>query len=158
VFVLLALTLHLPRAAGAQTPASEGPLPGSPLALLIERREALHLTSEQLGQLSAIQAEVAASNEPLVNGMMTLRARWQQTRRAARRSGSPPNTARIERLRAAAERTRAQIQRNNRMAMQRVNRLLTPTQRAQLRGIVEERRQQNSGRRTGAGPNADDGR
>lgn len=160
VLVVAALvTLVLPCAAGAQSPApDEGFLPGSPLSLLIERREALQLTSDQLVQLKAIQEQVAVTNEPLVGRMMNLRARWQQERRTARRGGNPPNEARIERLRDAAQRTRTQIQRNNRMAMQEVNRLLTPTQRARVRGIVEERRRQRPAKRAGSGPDTGDGR
>jgi hypothetical protein len=86
----------------------------------------------------------------LVNRMMTLRREWQQQRVATRRVASPENTARLEEIRATAESTRAQIQENNRMAMQAVNRLLTRDQRARLRTLVEERRRLDgaaSGRR-----------
>jgi mono/diheme cytochrome c family protein len=76
--------------------------------------------------------------------MMTLRTQWRQARRAARDGGERQNPALRERIRTAAERLRARIQRNNRTAMQAVNRLLTPPQRAQLRAIVQERRERDA--------------
>jgi len=42
--------------------------------------------------------------------------------------------------------------------MQAVNQLLRPAQRKQLRGIVQERRQQPAGRRAGRASNAGDSR
>ncbi|HEX5107724.1 MAG TPA: Spy/CpxP family protein refolding chaperone [Vicinamibacterales bacterium] len=120
-----------------------------PLEVLRQQQSALGLTPDQLGQLDRIQAGLATDNDPLVSEMMRLRTEWQRERRAAR-NGRPPDVSRIERIRSAAQDVRGRIQANNRTAMQKVNRLLTPAQRKQLRGIVEKRRQQNPGR--GAGP------
>jgi len=146
----------LPGAASAQSGlAADDPLPGSPLELLLQQRDALNLTTDQLAGLGEIRDRLASENEPLVNQMMTLRTEWQQARRAVR-NGRPKAAARVERIRLAAEQARTRIQQNNRMAMQRVNRLLRPAQRAQLRAIVQERRQQKPGRRAGSGSNAGD--
>lgn len=153
--LLVALCLGaLPTAAFSQgeDPPEAGPT--RPLDLLLERRGALELTSAQVGDLEQIRDRLASTNDPLVQQMMTLRSQWQQARRAAR-NGRAQAPERTERIRLQAERLRDQIQRNNRDAMQRVNRMLTPPQRRQLRSIVQERRQQNPGRRAGSGPNAD---
>jgi hypothetical protein len=144
----------LPAAAFSQTEEPPAAAPASPLDLLLERRGALELTSAQVGDLEQIRDRLASTNDPLVQRMMTLRSQWQQARRAAR-NGRAQAPERLERIRLQAERIRERIQQNNRDAMQRVNRMLTPPQRRQLRSIVQERRQQNPGRRAGGGPNAD---
>ena len=127
----------------------------SPLELLLEHRAALALTTDQIGQLDQIREQLASTNEPLVAQMMSLRSQWQQERRTAKkRGGGADQQARIERIRADAEQLRSRIQENNRSAMQNVNRLLKPAQRKQLRGIVQDRKQQSSGRRAGGGANA----
>lgn len=153
--LLVALCLTgLPAAAFSQAEEPPEAAPTSPLELLLERRAALELTSAQVGDLQQIRDQLASTNDPLVQRMMTLRSQWQQARRAAR-NGRAQAPERIERIRLQAERIRERIQQNNRDAMQRVNRMLTPPQRRQLRSIVQERRQQNPGRRAGGGPNAD---
>ena len=144
----------LPAAAFSQTEEPPAAAPASPLDLLLERRGALELTSAQVGDLEQIRDRLASTNDPLVQRMMTLRSQWQQARRAAR-NGRAQAPERLERIRLQAERIRERIQQNNRDAMQRVNRMLTPPQRRQLRSILQERRQQNPGRRAGGGPNAD---
>jgi Spy/CpxP family protein refolding chaperone len=128
-----------------------------PLEVLRQQQSALGLTADQLGQLDRIQAGLTTENEPLVSQMMRLRTEWQRERRAAR-NGRPPDVSRVERIRSAARDVRGRIQANNRTAMQKVNRLLTPAQRKQLRGIVEKRRQQNPGRQAGSDTNAGAGR
>ena len=156
VLALLAGVLS-PAAAHAQEATStEEPLT-RPLEVLLQQRDTLGLTSDQLGELGRIQDRLATTNEPLVNQMMELRTQWQQQRRAAR-NGRPPNVARIEEIRSAAERLQQQIQANNRAAMKNVNGLLTPPQRKQLRGIVEKRRQQNTGKRGANGARSGGGR
>ena len=153
--LLVALCLTgLPTAAFSQTEEPPEAAPTSPLDLLLERRGALELTSAQVGDLEQIRAQLASTNDPLVQRMMTLRSQWQQARRATR-NGRAQAPERVERIRLQAERVRDRIQQNNREAMQRVNRMLTPPQRRQLRSFVQERRQQNPGRRAGGGPNAD---
>ena len=140
VLLVLTVALLLPPAARAQSPQGAEPSPpDSPLELLLERKAALSLTHDQVGRLEAIRQRLAASNEPLVSQMMDLRRQWQQQRRT--RGGAPQNAARLQQIRAAAEPIRASIQRNNRTAMQAVNRLLTPAQRTQVRAMVQERQQ-----------------
>jgi Spy/CpxP family protein refolding chaperone len=149
--------LVLPAAAVAQEAGLPDEPEARPLEVLLQQREALGLTADQLGQLDRIQGRLTADNEPLVSRMMDLRTQWQQERRAAR-NGRPPDVSRIEQIRSAAQEVRGQLQANNRAAMRRVNRLLTPAQRQRLRGIVENRRQQTPGRRAGGGSAAGRGR
>jgi hypothetical protein len=147
-----AVAFLLPAAASAQDAVGDEPLPPSPIEQLFEKRAALNLSSDQLSRLDEVKQRLAAQNDPLVNQMMTLRQQWQQARRAAR-NGRAQAANRVERIRAEAQDTRAKIQQNNKAAMQEVNRLLRPAQRKQLRGIIQERRQDNRGRRAG-GSNA----
>jgi hypothetical protein len=160
VLVALFLTALTPFAAFGQGDQAAGELPPSPLQLLLEQRDALELTAEQVSNLDRIRERLASTNDPLVQRMMNLRSQWQQERRAARNGRAQAQEqeqapARLERIRVQAERIRERIQQNNRDAMQRVNRMLTPPQRRHLRTIVQERRQQNPGRRARGGPNAD---
>jgi DNA anti-recombination protein RmuC len=150
---MLAVSLMVPSLARAQDAVGDEPLPPSPIEQLLEQRAALNLSSDQLSRLDEIKQQLASKNEPLVNQMMQLRQQWQQARRAARngRAGAP---ARVDRIRAEAQDARAKIQQNNRAAMQDVNRLLRPAQRKQLRGIIQDRRQDIRGRRAGGGSNA----
>jgi hypothetical protein len=150
---MLAVSLMVPSLARAQDAVGDEPLPPSPIEQLLEQRAALNLSSDQLSRLDEIKQQLASKNEPLVNQMMQLRRQWQQARRAARngRAGAP---ARVDRIRAEAQDARAKIQQNNRAAMQDVNRLLRPAQRKQLRGIIQDRRQDIRGRRAGGGSNA----
>ena len=141
LLVSLLVGLGLPSLAGAQDlPSAGAGTPPRPLELLIEHRDSLGLTSDQLDRLGQIRERLANANEPLVNRMLTLRRRWQRERGIAQKEGGQQNQARLDRIRRAAEPIRERIQRNNRTAMQAVNRLLTREQRAQLRAIVEERR------------------
>jgi hypothetical protein len=145
ICALALVLLGLPDAARAQeAPSDVDAAPPRPLELLLEQRASLRLTTEQLDGLEGIRARLAAQNEPLVNQMLALRKEWQQQRGQRGRRGEA--AARLERIRADAEPIRAQIQQNNRTAMQAVNRLLTRNQRAQLRGIVEERRKRDAAR------------
>jgi hypothetical protein len=154
VLVALCLTGLSSAAFGQTEEPTEAAPPTSPLELLLEHRSALELTSAQVGDLEQIREQLGSTNDPLVQRMMSLRSQWQQARRGAR-NGRAQAPERLERIRLQAERLRERIQQNNRDAMQRVNRLLTPPQRRQLRSIVQDRRQQNPGRRAGGGPNAD---
>jgi len=110
------------------------------MELLLEHGASLGLTPGQLERLAGIRERLATANEPLVNRMLTLRRQWQRQRGPAGQDRGAQRLAQLERIRAAAEPTHERIQRNNRTAMQAVNRLLTPEQRAHLRAIVEDRR------------------
>jgi hypothetical protein len=156
VAVSLLTSLALPMCAFAQDAAGDPAIPRSPLEQLLEKKAALNLSTDQLSRLDDIKQRLAGQNEPLIAQMMTLRTEWQQARRAAR-NGRAQAADRVERIRAEAEETRGKIQQNNRTAMQEVNRLLRPAQRQQLRGMLQERRQENQGRRAG-GANAGNGR
>jgi hypothetical protein len=160
--ILLALTLAglwLPAPVVAQVAPETGSADERPLELLLEHRESLALTSDQLSRLATIRERLVRANEPLVNRMMTLRREWQQQRAAGRRAARADNAAQLERIRSAAEPVRARIQQNNRTAMQAVNRLLNREQRTRLRGLVDERRRQDGAAATprrGAGGRGND--
>jgi Spy/CpxP family protein refolding chaperone len=141
VALLTLLTCGGAAHAFAQEAAADPQAPQSPLDLLLDQGQTLDLSAAQLDQLDGIRKRLAGRNDPLVQQMLTLRKEWQQERRAGRGEGRP-RAQRLQRIRNNAERIRARIQRNNQTAMQSVNRLLTPPQRAQLRAIIQERRRQ----------------
>jgi hypothetical protein len=134
-FVALA---HAPGTWAQPLLSDEARLSPSPLELLLEQREALQLTDEQVTRIETIRARLAGQNDPLIARLIRLRARW----RAERQAGPLQDASRLRGIRGAAAPIHVRIQQNNRAAMQAVNRLLTPPQRARLRRIVEERRRQ----------------
>jgi hypothetical protein len=142
--VITALTLAVPRPAGAQEAAPErGARPAiRPFELLLEQQAALGLTPDQLAGLERIRQRLTSANTPLVARMLALRREWRQAGRAEQLEG---DADRLERIRLAAESINARIRRNNQMAMRAANRLLTADQRAQLRSIIQERRKQGAG-------------
>jgi hypothetical protein len=137
--VLLLAPLLLAAPGAAQTDATEperGPLgpwaqQHGPLDRLVEARDRLGLTDEQVMRLRRIQMELRRRNEPLVQQLLEIRART--------RPGVPPgdlSPEEQEALRAAIREARPLMQRiraNNRGAMARVARVLTPAQRHRLR-------------------------
>jgi Spy/CpxP family protein refolding chaperone len=137
VLLLVPLLLAAPGAAqtGVPAPAQEAVLPWAqprgPMDRLIAARERLGLTDEQVSRIQRIQAELRRRNEPLVRQLLEIRART--------RPGVPPHERppeEQEALRAAIQEARPLMQRiraNNRGAMARVARVLTPTQRRLLR-------------------------
>ena len=122
--------------------AAETQVPQSPLELLLDQGDALNLTEAQRDQLDRIRRRLATRNDPLIQQMLALRQQWQQERGAAGGDRRPRMQQRLQRIRNSAARLRERIGRNNRAAMQSVNCLLTPPQRAQLRAMIQERRRQ----------------
>lgn len=145
------------RAFAQEAAAGNDPaLPQSPLDLLLDQGQMLDLSEAQRDQLNGIRKRLAGRNDPLVQQMLQLRRQWQQESRAGRGDGRRRAPQRLQRIRNNAERIRERIQRNNRTAMQSVNRLLTAPQRAQLRAIIQERRRQAPAGGDG-NPDGDDG-
>jgi hypothetical protein len=127
----------------APAAAQQAPVSPTPLAVLLESREALGLTADQVERLQVLRDSLAGRNEPLVTRMLELRTRWQRERRGTGRAGAVlrlEQNAALLGIREAAQPLNQQIQANNRAAMQEVNRLLTPEQRRRLRELVQERR------------------
>jgi Spy/CpxP family protein refolding chaperone len=143
VLASVAATLGLPQLASAQPALLDtGEAPLRPFEVLLQHQEALGLTADQLHRLGRVRERLVRTNEPLVTRMLALRGQWQ--REAVLEDGRP-DARRRERIRRAAEAARAQIARNNRTAMQAVNRVLTPAQRAALRAIVQARQIDDAG-------------
>lgn len=134
------LAALVPAEATPQAVGDTAQIQRSPLELLLEHRDTLELTPEQLAQLDLIRDRLRRQNEPLVGRMLTMRQQWQRERLAAQQGGAARETPQLRRLRARAQPVHDRIQQNNRAAMQAVNRMLTPEQRQRLRGIVEQNR------------------
>jgi hypothetical protein len=133
----------------------------APLEILLESREALGLTAEQVEGLRRLRARLSERNEPLVTRMLELRTRWQGEQRAAGRAAGGVELGRsasLQGIREAAQPINQQIQANNRAAMQEVNRLLTGEQRQRLRAIVQARRPPGRGASAARGGGAGLGR
>ena len=132
----------------------------APLQVLIESREQLALTPEQIERIRTIRLALVERNEPLVGRMLELRATWQRERRVLQLQRPPGRAGRaqlqrlesaaLQRIRRTAGPLDQQIQANNKAAMQEVNALLTREQRQRLRALVEARRTPPGGGPAGA--------
>lgn len=118
-----------------------------PLEMLMEHRERLALTQEQIASLRAIEQRTAEMNQPLLQRMMQIR----ETALQEREKLEPPLTRDQRRemmshMRQARPLLR-QVRENSREAMREVGQVLNDAQKTALREIVAERREQMRERR-----------
>ena len=115
-----------------------------PIQTLLDHREEMGLTAEQVDRLEAIQARVVERNRPLVQRFLEIRRRWERARPANWRTLPPARRSQIrarfqssirEESRALEER----VQTNHRAAMLEVRAVLTNAQRRRLRSFLENR-------------------
>ena len=112
-----------------------------PIRMLLDRREQMGLTAEQVARLEAIQARVEERNSAPVQRFMEIRRRWERERPADWRRLPPARRREIrERFQSAIrEESRGlgeQVQRNNQEAMLQVRAVLTEAQRQRLRRFL----------------------
>lgn len=113
--------------------AGPGSMARNPVAVLLERREALGLTGDQVARLEAIQARVERENAPRI-----------QQLQAVLGDRSPRDLTDEERAQLRArmrelDPVRDQIRQTNRAAMQEAREILTAEQQAGLRDTMARR-------------------
>lgn len=163
--LLLVALLAAPAAAAAQDGAAppawsraDERREAAPLAALLRHREELRLSREQVARLEAVGRALEERNRPLRQQLRRQREAFVEQRRAQVRRLSPEQRRdtlrrlREERARGeglpgemkpVVERMRA----NTRLAMQEVQRVLTPEQKRRARALVRERREEVQRRR-----------
>jgi hypothetical protein len=107
---------------------------GDPIAILLQRRAELRLSAPQVRQLEDIQHRLGEANGPLVTELVEIRRQVQAAGPADPPSMTPEQRAGFRRL---VDRARPLVQtigRNNLQAMEEVGGVLTPDQRALVRG------------------------
>lgn len=119
---------HHPGQHGEHGPGMRHRGPGNPVARLLEHREQLALTAQQVTRLQALQAGWDRQNAALVQQLQALHPQGE-------RPQGPPSEAeraamhqRMEQARPAME----QLHRNTRALMEQVHGVLTEQQRTQL--------------------------
>ncbi|HUH14041.1 MAG TPA: hypothetical protein VMK65_13080 [Longimicrobiales bacterium] len=146
--LLGALLLGLPATAAAQR--GDGPrmqarvLESNPIERLLETRERLALTEEQVTRLSAIAARVDQETEAEVAQLRELRAKMP-----ARGQGQPTMEER-QRFRSMMEAARPAMERvreKHGAALDEARELLTAEQQATMRELMREQRQRPERRR-----------
>ena len=116
------------RGAEARGPwAVGGPMARNPVATLLERRDALELTADQVARLEAIQARVERENAPRIE---ELRAAFGDRQP---RDLSAEERAQLRDRMQALSPTRDAIRETNRAAMVEARAILTPDQQAKVR-------------------------
>lgn len=110
-----------------------GAMARNPVAVVLDHRDALELTAEQVQTLEQIRARVQEENGP----------RWDQLTEAF--GDADPRSLSVEERQALRERMQAlqpvreEIRATNRAAMAEVHELLTAEQETELRGIMRRR-------------------
>jgi hypothetical protein len=107
---------------------------------LVEHREQLGLTADQLTRLQEIRARTEAENGPLQQQMMTLWHEWKARREAEPDMPEAEQQALRERTVGAVRRLQEQIHHNEHEAGRAVGRVLTPEQKKMLCDIVDCRK------------------
>jgi hypothetical protein len=139
-FVLLAL---FPATLLAQNPRAQGQGPGlqmaqsNPIQLVLDARAELKLTDAQVALLEPARAALHELNAPLVARMDSIR----QTIPAARGQGAGAgNREAMQAAMAPLQPLRAQLQENNRLALESIRPHLDAAQWARVNELVQPRR------------------
>jgi periplasmic protein CpxP/Spy len=151
-----------PRGERAHGGRGQGARMGDPFARLLEQRQQLGLSSQQVAQIEAIRSRLQAQNRPLVEQLQAARRQAGLPERGEARGGERPRLTEEQRqaMRQLRERTQPvaeQLRANNRTAMREVHGILTEQQRTQLRQLHQQhggrghggRRMRGGGRRGG---------
>ncbi len=128
--------LLLVGSAGVLSGQARSSEPG-PVGTLLDLRETLALSSQQISRLEQIDAEMDEQNRPLVRQLAEIR---RQIRALGPRSErTDEQRARFEAFVDEARPLMRQIEENNRAAMKRVGRVLTKAQKAQVKELIRDR-------------------
>ncbi len=157
----LALTLAaapLPLLAQTTTPAAPAQrgearaaraLQRSPVARLIEQRQRLGLSDEQVARLRTVEQQLQARNAPLVERMRTT---LQGAAPQGRTRGTPLTEEQRQELRRTRESlrpVREQMRENGRAAREEIRAILTEEQRGRLQEMRREMRREGRAGREG---------
>lgn len=127
----------------------EGRRFGNPLEHLLQRREQLNLTAEQVARLEAVQRRVQEQNRPLMEQLRQLRgpagARPERGARGAELT--PEQREALRRTREQARPIMERLRENNQAARREVEQVLTDAQKQQLRQWHEQRGRRGEARR-----------
>ncbi|HEX6133895.1 MAG TPA: hypothetical protein VFZ24_08025 [Longimicrobiales bacterium] len=132
----------VPAGADAQTPRGDrapGPRFGAPVERLIEQREALGLTDQQVTQLRRIEAELQQKNAPLLAQLEQAREQLRAERPQFTEEQRQQMRARREEMRDTL-RQRQQMTAEERQQMRERMQQMTPEQREQMRARMQARR------------------
>ena len=127
-----------PRAGMERRARGEGRQLRNPIAGMLERRQQLNLSADQVNRLQAIQSRLESQNRPLVERMQALRG--QPGDRPGARGGelTPEQRAQIERTREQFRPIAEQLRENRQTAMRDAVAVLTDAQRQQIRQFHRE--------------------
>jgi hypothetical protein len=138
---LLALLLVVGAAASARAQAAFPALPQDPFQVILQQRQALGLTAQQMQSIRTIRAGVNQLNEQPVARFLELRRQRQQIVQAARAAGGQPDLVRLQQILGEAQPFFRRINANVRNGMVTVGNVLRPNQRQKLRELIPQLQQ-----------------
>ncbi|MBV9773321.1 MAG: hypothetical protein JO040_05195 [Gemmatimonadetes bacterium] len=131
---LVAQTAQYPAPAAAGRP-QQGMM-RSPIARLLEQRDTLRLTAEQVTRLEAIDRDLQQQNQPYTQQLQQLRPEGGQRREDMSDADREAMRERFEQLRPLMEKMRS----NNQAAMEKAKAVLTPEQQQLAQSLMPQRR------------------
>jgi len=146
---VVALALLLAPLTGTEAQTPDAPIrgqmrarPGNPVALLLERRDSLSLTANQVARLVTIQADLEEENAPLLSQIGEFPGRGALPGRENARGGTRPDSAAIEEMRqrrAEVETLMEEVRLNTQAALEVALAVLTAEQREEAASILARR-------------------
>jgi Spy/CpxP family protein refolding chaperone len=148
--LVLAALLLAPLPLAAQRAAPQNPPPAraeaherGPIQSLLQHREALRLSADQVARLAQIDAQMHERNRPLVEQMVRMRREIRGD--APTNSLTPEQRAEMRQRLEVARPLMEQIRQNNHEAMRQVGDVLNEEQKRQVRTMLESRRERHDG-------------
>ncbi|MCY1017905.1 hypothetical protein [Pyxidicoccus sp. MSG2] len=125
--------------------------PPSSLQLLLENRETLALTPEQVGTVSGLQAALEEKNAPLIEKLEALRPPHPPPGAGGRANGgppagAPPDAATMEARRQQLEPLFQEVRANDDAAYAQAEAVLSDTQKTRARELITQAREQERSR------------
>lgn len=110
--------------------------PRSPIVRLLEQRDTLRLTAEQVSRLEAIDRDLQQQNQPILQQLQQFRGEDGRPREEMSDADREAMRERFEQARPLMEKMRA----NNQAALEKVKAVLTPEQQQLARSLMPQER------------------
>jgi Spy/CpxP family protein refolding chaperone len=130
-------------------PRMGGPQEGRPFGLLMENREQLGLTNQQIARLEQIAQRLEQQNGPLLQQLRDAGIPVRPERRDGVRDMTPEQRRALRDRLEAHRPTLMQMRQNTHTAMEEARGVLTPEQQERMRDLMRKRAEQTRGRHGG---------
>lgn len=120
--------------------------PPSSLELLLENRETLGLTPEQVGKVTELQAALEEKNAPVIEKLEALRPPRPPPPGSGASAGTPPDASKMEAIHKQVEPLMQEVRANDDAAYAQAEAVLSDAQKTKARELVTQAREQERAR------------